>query len=86
MSKEGIETDPKKVTAINEWLVPRTVTVVWSFLGFTNYYWKFIPKYAHIATHINHLVSGENAHKKSSLVKWTAECQQAFEQQKQLCS
>ena len=79
MSKEGIETDPKKVTAINECPVPITVTEVWSFSGFTNYHWKVIPKYAHIARPINHLVSGENAHKKRSLVKWTAECQQAFE-------
>ena len=28
VSKDGIETDPKKVTAINEWPVPRTVTEV----------------------------------------------------------
>ena len=86
MSKDGIETDPKKVTAISEWPVPRTVTEVWSFLGFTNYYQKFIPKYACIAKPINQLVSGENASKKRSLVEWTAECHQAFEQLKQLCS
>ena len=29
---------------------------------------------------------GENANKKESLVEWTAECQQAFEHLKQLCS
>ena len=71
-----------KVTTINEWPVPKTVTEVQSFLGFNNYYWKFIPKYAHIAKPINQLVSGENASKKRSLVEWTAECQQAFEQLK----
>ena len=32
MSKDGIETDPKKETAINEWPVPRPVTEVHSFL------------------------------------------------------
>ena len=56
------------------------------FLGFINYYWKFIPKYGHIAKPINQLVSGENASKKRSLVEWTAECQQAFEWLKQLRS
>ena len=38
MSKNGMETDPKKVTAIKEWLVPKTMMAVQSFLGFTNYY------------------------------------------------
>ena len=86
ISKDGIETDPKKLTTINEWPVPKTVTEVRSFLGFTNYYQKFISKYIHISRPINQLVSGENAHKKRSMVEWNAECQQTFEQLKQLCS
>ena len=49
VSKDGIETEKKKITAIQEWQIPRTVTEVHSFLGFTNYYHKFIPKYAQIA-------------------------------------
>ena len=44
VSKDGIETDPKKITAIKEWPVPKTVVEVQSFLGFTNYYCKFISK------------------------------------------
>ena len=31
-------------------------------------------------------MSGENANNKKALVEWTAECQQAFKQLKQLCS
>ena len=31
-------------------------------------------------------MSGENANKEKTLVEWTAECQQAFEQLKQVCS
>ena len=49
VSKDGIETDPKKITAIKEWPILKTVTEVQSFFGFMNYYCKFIPKYAHIA-------------------------------------
>ena len=49
MSKDGKETDPKKKATIKGWPVPKTVMEVQSFLGFTNYYCKFIPKYAHIA-------------------------------------
>ena len=86
VSKEGIEADPKKHKAIKNWLVPKTVTEVRSFLGFTNYYCKFIPKYAQVARPINQLVSGENANKKKTLVDWTNECQVAFEHLKHLCS
>ena len=46
VSKDGIKTDPKKIEAIKDWPVPKTVTEVKSFLGFMNYYHKFIPKYA----------------------------------------
>ena len=62
------------------------MTEVRSFLGFTNYYCKFIPKYAQVARLINQLVSGENANKKKALVNWTNECQVAFEHLKHLCS
>ena len=43
VSKEGMETDPKKSKAIKKWPVSTMVTKVRSFLGFTNYYHKFIP-------------------------------------------
>ena len=48
VSMDGIETEKKKVATIQEWPVPKTVTEVCCFLEFTNYYRKFIPKYAQI--------------------------------------
>ena len=86
VSKDGIEKEKKKVIAIQEWLIPKTVTEVCSFWGFTNYYCKFIPKYAQIARPINQLVSGENANRKKALVEWSKECQEAFNKLKQLSS
>ena len=86
VSKDGIETEKKKVIAIQELPIPKTVTEVCSFLGFTNYYCKFVPKYAQIAQPINQLVSGENANKKEALVEWNEECQKAFNKLKHLCS
>ena len=86
VSKEGIETDPKKIEAIKKWPVFKMVTEVRSFLGFTNYYCKFIPQYAQVAKPLNQLVSGDNANKKKTLVNWTSECQDAFEHLKCLCS
>ena len=49
VSKNGIQTDPKKVEAISKWPVPTNVTEVRSFLGFTNYYWRIIKRYAPVA-------------------------------------
>ena len=61
---KGIETDPKKVEAVKNWTIPKTVTDVRSFLGFTNYYRRFIKDYAKVASPFNILISGENAAKK----------------------
>ena len=49
VSDRGIETDPKKIEAIVKWPGLRTVHEVRKFLGFTNYYRKFVYKYAQIA-------------------------------------
>ena len=57
VSEKGIEVDPKKTEAVRKWPVPKTVTDVRSFLGFTNQYRKFIPKYTHVAGPLNELVS-----------------------------
>ena len=41
--------DPAKVAAIMEWPQPRSVKEVQSFLGFANFYRKFISTYSAIA-------------------------------------
>ena len=86
VSEDGIRMDPKKIEAILQWPVPLTVTDVRSFLGLTNYYWRFLKEYAKIARPLTTLISGENADKKKALVVWTSECQEAFEQLKKLCT
>ena len=86
VSKEGIRTDDKKIQEILKWPIPTTVTEVRSFLGFTNYYRKFIYKYAQVAKPINALIAGENAKFKKRKVQWTDECQEAFDKLKEICS
>ena len=80
----GIETDPKKIKAVKNWTLPRTVMDVHSFLGFTNHYYRFIQGYTKVARPLNVLISGNNANRKKSLVKWNPECQQAFDRFKDL--
>ena len=86
ISAKGIETDPKKIEAIQDWTCPKTVTDVRSFLGFTNYYRRFIKGYAKVAKPLNALVSGEIANHKKALVEWTDECQAAFDKLNELCT
>ena len=86
VSEDGIRTDPEKIKVILQWPVPLTVTDVRSFLGLTNYYWRFLKGYTKIARPLTTLISGENADTKKALVVWTSECQEAFEQLKKLCT
>ena len=86
VSEEGIETDPEKIDSVRKWPTPRTVTDVRSFLGFTNHYRRFIPKYARVARQLNSLISGDNAKRKNKEVRWTPDCEEAFQKLKELCT
>ena len=77
--------DPRKVEAVREWVVPKTVTDVRSFLGFTNYY-RFIKDYAKVAKPLNMLISGENASRKRKPIELNEDCQKAFDKLKELCT
>ena len=86
VSAAGIETDPKKIEAVKNWTLPRTVMDVHSFLGFTNHYHRFIQGYARVAWPLNVLISGNNANRKKALVQWDSECQLDFDKLKDLCT
>jgi hypothetical protein len=73
ISANGVEMDPSKVEAILSWPVPTTVKQVQSFLGFANFYRRFIRDYSKITRPLTTLT------KKSVAFEWNAKCQQAFE-------
>ena len=85
MSRDGIECDPKKIEAIKNWKRPVTVHDMRSFLGFTNYYRRFIHKCAHIPQPLNKLISGDNVTKKSKKVDWDEKCEEVFLNLKEQC-
>ena len=85
VSKAGIETNPKKIQDLKDWPWPVTVTDVRQFLGFTNYYRKFIKQYTVVANPLNKIISGENAKKKNKRVEWSTECEDSFLKLKEIC-
>ena len=72
----------EKKQVIKAWLV----TDFRSFLGFSNYYRQFVPKYAQIAKPMNSLIPGYNASKKNEMIEWNKACQEAFDKWKELCT
>ena len=48
VSTHGLGVDPEKIQAITEWPAPTTVKGLQSFLGFCNFYRRFIKGYSRI--------------------------------------
>ena len=56
ISHLGIAMDPENVSAVLNWEVPKTIQVVQCFLGFANFYRRFIEGYLHICTPLFNLL------------------------------
>lgn len=69
--------DPVKLDGIRNWPQPETVKQVRSFLGFGNFYRKFIRHYAELARPLHDLT------KKDVPWNWSSECQHAFDSLKE---
>lgn len=73
---DGIRVDPQKIEAVSDWTRPKTVREVQAFLGFCNFYRRFVEKFGHIARPLQKLTLKDKA------FVWTAECEEAFEELK----
>ncbi|KAJ1584337.1 hypothetical protein NDA12_003371 [Ustilago hordei] len=71
----GIEMDPEKVRTVKEWPMPESIHDIQRFLGFANFYQRFIAHFAHIAKPLTALVKPIERFKKFELPE---EAQQAF--------
>jgi hypothetical protein len=76
ISPDGISMEPDRVTAITEWPTPTSVQDVQIFLGFANFYRRFIEGYSRITSPISALL------RKDQNFYWSSQAQEAFEELK----
>jgi len=76
VGKGQIQMEQEKIKAVKEWKTPTRVKDVESFLGFANFYRRFIQNFSHTAKLLNKL-------KGKKEWKWKEEHQRVFEELKE---
>ncbi|KAI2666704.1 Transposon Tf2-6 polyprotein [Labeo rohita] len=77
VSHQGVKMDPSKVQAVTDWPQPTTIKELQRFLGFANFYRRFIHNYSTIASPLTALLKN-----KPKKLHWTEEAGQAFDKLK----
>ena len=79
IAKDCLLMDPAKVSAVTSWPVPETRKQLQYFLGFANFYRRFIRGFSSIASPLSALPSSKTS------FRWTDEAQGAFDTLKTHC-
>ncbi|KAK3560078.1 hypothetical protein QTP86_033801 [Hemibagrus guttatus] len=74
----GVRMDEKKVTAVRDWPTPTTVKELQRFLGFANFYRRFIRGYSSVTSPLTNLLRN-----KPKTLVWTPAATHAFQTLKQ---
>ena len=59
ISTEGVKMDPEKLEAIENWETPRSAADIQAFLGFANFYRRFIANFLNLTRLLNNHTKGE---------------------------
>jgi len=78
ISHEGVAMDDSKVRAVLEWPRPRTLKELQRFLGFANFYRRFIRNFSGIAAPLTSMTK-----RQSTRLTWSNEAIQAFQELKE---
>jgi len=78
ISRDGVEMEPHRVDTIAKWPEPTSFGEVQTFLGFANFYRRFIHRYSHITAPMTNLLVGSVNGKKTGPFEWPDEAAQAF--------
>ena len=77
IGREGIKMSEEKVKGVLEWKSPASLVETQAFLGFANFYRRFIKDYSRVARPITELTKATTKD-----WKWTPEAEQAFSELK----
>ena len=72
VTAKGLRMSDRKIEAVQTWPTPRTVKNVQEFLGFANFYRRFIQNFSHLTHPMTQLT------RKDEPWKWSAQCEKAF--------
>jgi hypothetical protein len=78
ISSGGIQMDEGKVKAIREWPTPDSIKALQRFLGFANFYWRFIKDFSIITSPLTNLLK-----EKPKSLKWSPAATKAFQELKE---
>src|SRR5689334_20745861 len=78
ISKGNVQVDQEKITAVLNWSTPKNVKNIQEFLGFVNFYRRFIPSFSNVAKPLYNLT------KKDSPWNWGEKEENAFQTIRQL--
>ena len=73
VSAKGIATSPHKIEAVQQWPTPRNLRELRGFLGFVNYYRKFVPHFSERSAPLTQLL------RKNEPWNWSRNRQGAFQ-------
>ena len=76
IGKEQVKIEQEKIKAVKKWKTPIKVKDIESFLGFVNFYRRFIQNFSHMIKLLNEL-------KEKKKWTWNKEYQKAFEELKE---
>lgn len=81
IGERGIEVDPRKSAAINEWTKPSTIGDVRSFIGLVQFFRRFVRNFSGRARPLTDLTK-----KSMGIRRWDSECDTAFKDLKKAIS
>ena len=78
ISTAGVTMDSSRVATIQEWPTPQTYRDVQVFLGFVNYFRRFIHHYSQLSGPLAGLLKGSTAGVKTGTLRWDNGAERAF--------